>query len=311
MTTTTDPAGRTTRPARRASSRPSKRPPTARGKAHPAFREHRRAAGQAGLHVTLGFGAVIMLFPFYVMLRSAFTAEPYILDGSLGLSHLTLANFSTAWHSAPWGQYYLSSVLSTGLIFALQIVTSLPAGYALARLRFRGARMGFWVVLACFIVPTQVIAIPNYVVLSRAGLNDTLAGLIIPFASSAFGIYLMRQFILSIPQSLFDAARLDRVGPVAMVWRVVLPNVKPAVLALGVFSVIGHWNDLFWPSVILRTTTHATVPYGITQFASQEAGSNYGAQMAAATLAVTPLLLGFLLCQRHFVRGLTLTRGID
>ncbi|MFE3280561.1 carbohydrate ABC transporter permease [Nocardia sp. NPDC059239] len=252
-----------------------------------------------------------MLFPFYMMLRSAFTAEPYILDGSLGLSHLTLANFQTAWNSQPWGRYYLSSLLSTGLIFALQIVTSVPAGYALARLRFRGARLSFWMVLACFIVPTQVIAIPNYVVLSQAGVNDSLAGLIIPFASSAFGIYLMRQFILSIPQSLFDAARLDRVGPVAMVWRVVLPNVKPAILALGVFSVIGHWNDLFWPSVILRTTTHATVPYGITQFASQEAGSNYGAQMAAATLAVTPLLIGFLLCQRHFVRGLALTRGID
>jgi multiple sugar transport system permease protein len=143
------------------------------------------------------------------------------------------------------------------------------------------------------------------------GLNDSIAALVIPYASTAFGIYLMRQFILSIPQSLFDAARLDRVGPIAMVWRVVLPNVKPAILALGVFSVSSHWNDLFWPSVILRTNSHATVPYGISVFASQEAGSQYGAQMAAATLAVVPLVLGFIACQRQFVRGLALARGLD
>jgi multiple sugar transport system permease protein len=252
-----------------------------------------------------------MLFPFYVMLRSAFTPEPYILDGSLGLSHLTFDNFITAWQAAPWGRYYLDSILVTGLIFACQLATAVPAGYALARLRFRGRSLLFWVVLACFIVPPQVVAIPNYVILAHAGLGDSTTGLVVPYACTGFGIYLMRQFILSIPQSLFDAARLDRVGPIAMVWRVVLPNVKPAILALAVFSVTYNWNDLFWPSVILRTSTRATVPYGIALFASQESGSNYGAQTAAATLAVIPLLIGFLASQRHFVRGLALARGLD
>ncbi|MER6526097.1 carbohydrate ABC transporter permease [Streptomyces sp. NPDC001508] len=274
-------------------------------------RRARTLAGQAGLHLCLALGGVVMLLPFYVMLRSAFTPEEYILDGSLGLSHLTLANFTTAWNTAPWGRYYLSSLLSTALIFAGQVVTSVPAGYALARLRFKGRHLAFWTVLACFIIPTQVIAIPTYIGLSRAGLGDTLGGLVVPFIASAFGIYLMRQFILSIPQSLFDAARLDRVGPVAMVWRVVLPNVKPGLLALGVFSVIAHWNDLFWPSVILRTPAHATVPYAISQFVSQDTGNQYGPQMAAATLATVPLLVGFLICQRHFVRGIALARGLE
>ncbi|MGW3949553.1 carbohydrate ABC transporter permease [Streptomyces sp. NPDC004752] len=197
------------------------------------------------------------------------------------------------------------------MIFICQLATAVPAGYALARLQFRGKSFLFWIVLACFIVPPQVAAIPNYVILAHAGLNDSIAGLIVPYTCTGFGIYLMRQFILSIPQSLFDAARLDRVGPIAMVWRVVLPNVKPAILALAVFSVIYNWNDLFWPSLILRSNTHGTVPYGISLFASQESGSNYGAQMAAATLAVIPLLLGFLACQKHFVRGLALARGLD
>ncbi|MER6526121.1 carbohydrate ABC transporter permease [Streptomyces sp. NPDC001508] len=265
----------------------------------------------AATHGVLAAGAVVTLFPFYVMVRSAFTPEPYILDGSLGLSHLTLDNFVAAWRAAPWGRYYLDSILVTGLIFLCQLITAVPAGYALARLRFRGRSVLFWGVLVCFIVPPQVVAIPNYVLLARVGLNDSIAGLVLPYACTGFGIYLMRQFILSIPQSLFDAARLDHVGPIAMVWRVVLPNVKPAILALAVFSVIYNWNDLFWPSVILRTNAHGTVPYGISLFSSQESGSNYGAQTAAATLAVIPLLLGFLACQRHFVRGLAIARGLD
>lgn len=262
-------------------------------------------------HAALAIGAVLTLFPFYVMVRSAFTPEPYIVDGSLDLSHLTLENFTTAWQAGPWGRYYLNSVLVTGLIFVCQLITAITAGYALARLRFRGRTVLFAIVLVCFIVPSQVVAIPNYVILARAGLNDSLAGLIVPHACTGFSIYLMRQFILSIPQSLFDAARLDRVGPIAMVWRVVLPNVKPAILALAVFSVTYNWNDLFWPSVILRTNAHGTVPYGIALFASQESGSNYGALSAAATLAVIPLLLAFLACQKHFVCGLALARGLD
>ncbi|MFB1298488.1 carbohydrate ABC transporter permease [Mycobacterium sp. pW049] len=262
-------------------------------------------------HVLLAVGALLMLLPFYVMLRSAVTPEEHILDGSLWPTRPTAENLVTAWESAPWERYYLTSVLSTGLIFLCQVATSVPAGYALARLKFRGRNPAWWLVLVCFIIPTQVIAIPNYVMLSRLGLADSLAGLVVPFTASAFGIYLVRQFVLSIPQSMFDAARLDRVGPVAMVWRVVLPNIKPALVALGVFSVISHWNDLFWPSVILRTTQNATVPYAIAQFSSQETGAHYGAQMAAATFAVVPLIIAFLVFQRYFVRGISLTHGID
>lgn len=268
---------------------------------------HRRAAVQ----LALAAGAVVMLFPFYVMVRSAFTPEPNIVDGSLAPTHFTLENFRTAWEQNSWLEMYRSSILSTGIIFLLQIVTSVPAGYALARLKFRGSNAVFWTVIACFIIPLQVVAIPDYILLAQVGWVDTIAGLIAPSASSAFGIYLMRQFILTIPQSIFDAAQLDRVGPVAMVWRVVLPNVKPAIVALGVLSVIGHWNDLFWPNVILRTSHNATVPYGIAQFAVQETGTNWGPQMAAATLAVVPLVIAFVLCQRQFVNGISLSRRLN
>ena len=113
--------------------------------------------------------------------------------------------------------------------------------------------------------------------------------------------------MLTIPQSIFDAARLDRVSEFGMVWRVVLPNVRPAITAFGIFSVVGHWNDLFWPSVVLRSPSNATVPFAVTQFADQESGIRYGAQMAAAVLAVVPLVAAFLLAQRQFIRGITLS----
>lgn len=271
----------------------------------------KRLARRITVHTLLAVGGIVMLFPFYIMLRSAFTPEIYILDGSLDLTHLTLDNFGQAWRESSWQNLYVTSLITTTVIFLLQVITSVPAGYALARLRFRGNAVTFWVVMACFIVPTQVVAIPVYIMLSRGGFGDSLTGLIAPFISSAFGIYLIRQFVLSIPQSLFDAARLDHVGPIAVVWRVVLPNVKPAIVALGVFSITAHWNDLFWPSVILRTTDHATVPYGITLFAASESGTNYGAQMAAATLAVFPMLVAYIIFQRHFVRGISFARGND
>ncbi len=261
-------------------------------------------------HLVLLAGAVVVLTPFYVMLRAAF-APPADVQG-LGLSFSpTLANFRNAWNGANWPGYYLTSVVVAGAILVLQVAGALPAGYALARLSFRGRRAVRGLVLCCLVIPVQVTAIPVYVGLSRVGLGDTLAGLILPYGASAFGIYLFRQFILTIPQTVFDAARMDGVGPFGMVFRVVLPNVRPAILAFGVFSVTNHWNDLFWPSVILRTDAHATVPFAVARFAASDSGSAQGPQMAAATLAVAPLVLAFLLAQRQFVRGLALTTALD
>lgn len=263
----------------------------------------RAALIQAGLAA----GAVVMLLPFAIMLRTAFVPERDVLVGGFGIGHVTLENFAAAWRAADWVGYYRNSVIVTVSTFVLQVVVGLPAAYVLARLKFRSKRLTFALVLACLVIPPQVTAVPTYVLLSHIGLADTLTGLILPFVASAFGIYLFRQFILTIPASVFDSARLDGVRGFSMVWRVVLPNVRPALLAFGVFSIVGHWNDLFWPSVMLRTTANATVPYGITLFSSLEQGSRYGAQMAAAVLAVTPLLLAFVFIQRQFVNGIALS----
>ena len=266
--------------------------------------------GQLVRHVLLAAGGVVMLLPFVVMVKTAFTATGSTFHSGL-FAGFTWANFATVWAQQPWLRFYTNTVVMTALIFVAQVVIGLPAGFALARHEFAGKKVATLLVMACLVVPAQVIALPNYVLLARLGWTDTLAALVVPFAGSAFAVFLFRQFVLTIPQSLFDAARLDGDGPIALVWRVALPNVRPALVALGVFSVVSHWNDLFWPSVMLQTDHAATVPYAIATYATTESFSDYGAQMAAATLAVLPLLLAFLVAQRQFVRGIAFSVNND
>jgi multiple sugar transport system permease protein len=266
----------------------------------------RALLGQVAAHRALGVGALSVLSPFVLMLRAAFTPEDRIFSGA-GLGDLTLENFRIAWESAPWLHYYANSVLSCAAIFAGQVAVCLPAAYALARLDLPGGRGVFWLVIACLAIPAQVVAVPLYVAFSGTGLTDSLTSLVLPFLGSAFAIFLFRQFILTIPQSIFDAARMDGVGPLGMVWRIVLPNIRPALVAFGVFSVVGHWNDLFWPTVMLRSERAATIPYALLGFVEEETGARYGAQMAAAVLALIPLFVVFVLVQRRLVEGVSLS----
>lgn len=263
-------------------------------------------AKRTSIWIPLAIGGLYMLVPLVWMLLTAFRTEQSIFSGSYAVDAWTLENFRTAFTEIPWARYYTNGVIVTGSIFLAQLVFSIPAAYALARFRFRGSRLGFRVVLLCLMVPVQITAVPIYVVFSKAGLVDTLSSLILPFIGSAFGIFLFRQFILTIPSSVFESARMDGVGHASMVWRIVVPTLSPAILSFAIFSFTAHWNDYFWPSVMLRSTDAATVPYGVVRFASGEAGPSYGPQMAAATLAIAPLVITFLLAQKHFIRGMAL-----
>ncbi|MGW3953104.1 carbohydrate ABC transporter permease [Streptomyces sp. NPDC004752] len=269
----------------------------------------RRLIGQLVRHLLLAVGSVVMLLPFAVMLLTAFSSTGTTVH--LGFSGLTVANFTKVWAQQPWLRLYANTAVMTALIFVGQVVLGLPAGFALARREFVGKKVATVLVMACLVVPAQVIALPNYVLLARLGWTDSLAALVVPFTGSAFAVFLFRQFALTLPQSLFDAARLDGVGPVALIWRTALPNMRPALVTLGVFSVVSHWNDLFWPSVMLQTDRAATVPYAVATYATTETFTDYGVQMAAATLAVLPLLLAFLVTQRQFVRGIALAVNND
>jgi multiple sugar transport system permease protein len=265
-----------------------------------------RLAGAVTRHILLMAVAAYALLPLLWMLLTSLKSPEAIFDGGLGLARLGYwQNYVTAFAAAPLGRYLLNGVLVTAAIFALQVLVALPAAYALAKLRFRGHDLAFGLVLLAIMIPYQAVAVPVFLLLHQLGLLNTYAGLVLPFVISAFGIFLMRQFFATVPDELLDAARLDGISEFAMVWRVMLPLSWPALIAFGIFSVVAHWNDYFWPLIAVADPELFTPPLGIVAFRNDEAGTQYGPLMAAATIVILPLLIAFLAMQRRFVEGIT------
>ena len=217
-------------------------------------------------------------------------------------------NYSKAFTEAPLIRYLLNGVIVTMSIFLIQIVVALPAAYALAKLKFWGRDAVFGLVLFCLLIPVHAIALPLYIGLAKVGLTNTYAALVVPWTISVFGIFLMRQFFMTVPDDLIDAARMDGMSELAIVWRVMLPTAIPALLAFAIFSVVAHWNDYFWPRIVVTGNRDLfTPPLGLREFKGDGDGSFFGPMMATATVIVTPLIVAFLLAQRRFIEGITLS----
>ncbi|MBE1291755.1 MAG: carbohydrate ABC transporter permease [Shimia sp.] len=217
-------------------------------------------------------------------------------------------NYTKAFTEAPLLRYLLNGVIVTASIFLIQIVVALPAAYALAKLKFWGREAVFSIVLFCLLIPVHAIALPLYIMLAKVGLTNTYAALVVPWTISVFGIFLMRQFFMTVPDDLIDAARMDGMGELAIVWRVMLPTAIPALLAFAIFSVVAHWNDYFWPRIVVTGNRDLfTPPLGLREFKGDGDGSFFGPMMATATVIVTPLIVAFLVAQRRFIEGITLS----
>ena len=217
-------------------------------------------------------------------------------------------NYSKAFSQAPLLRYLLNGVIVTASIFLIQIVVALPAAYALSKLRFWGREIVFSIVIIGLLIPVHAIALPLYIMLAKVSLINTYAALIVPWTISVFGIFLMRQFFMTVPDDLIDAARMDGMSEYAIVWRVMLPTAIPALLAFAIFSVVAHWNDYFWPRIVITGDRSLfTPPLGLREFKGDADGSFYGPMMATATVIVTPLIVAFLLAQKRFIEGITLT----
>lgn len=217
-------------------------------------------------------------------------------------------NYSKAFIEAPLLRYLLNGVIVTASIFLIQIVVALPAAYALAKLKFWGREAVFSLVLFCLLIPVHAIALPLYIMLAKLGLTNTYAALVVPWTISVFGIFLMRQFFMTVPDDLIDAARMDGMGEFAIVWRVMLPTAIPALLAFAIFSIVAHWNDYFWPRIVVTGNRDLfTPPLGLREFKGDGDGSFFGPMMATATVIVTPLIVAFLVAQRRFIEGITLS----
>lgn len=264
----------------------------------------------ATLRVILLAGfAILFLAPFIYMFGFSLKTASEIFSG--GLSPIPgslegLSNYANVLFDRPLLTYLLNGFIVCAVILVFQLIFALPCAYALAKLRFPGREFILGLVLFGMLVPIQVTALPLYAGFARFGLLDTYAALVLPFISSAFAVFLFRQFFLTIPNELLDAARLDGLSEISIVLRVLLPLTLPAATAFSIFSVVSHWNDLFWPLVAVRSPDLSTPPLGILYFRSAEAGDRYGELMAATTIVTLPLVLAFLVAQRRFIEGVSL-----
>ena len=217
-------------------------------------------------------------------------------------------NYTAAFKEAPLVRYMLNGVFVTVSIFIIQVIVALPCAYALSKLKFWGRDVVFGLVIVCLLIPVHAIALPLYIMLAKVGLTNTYAALIIPWTISVFGIFLMRQFFMTVPDDLIDAARMDGMSEFSIVWQVMLPTAIPALLAFGIFSVVAHWNDYYWPRVVITGNKDLmTPPLGLRMFKSDMDGNEYGPMMAATTVIVLPLVIIFLMAQRRFIEGITMT----
>ncbi len=204
-------------------------------------------------------------------------------------------------------QLLLNGVIVCALILAAQVIVAIPCAYAMAKLKFRAAQIMMTMVMLGLLIPVHTTALPIYVVLTKAGLLNSYFALSAPFFISVFGIFLFLQFFRAMPDDLISAARLDGMSETSIIARVIVPNAWPAITAFAIFSVVAHWNDLFWPLIVITAPDKATPPLGLLFFRAAEAGDDYGALMAATLVITLPLVLAFLLAQRRFIEGITLT----
>lgn len=259
------------------------------------------------LYTALALGGIIMAFPFLWMLLTSFKDYYEIIDISSSFfpRTFTLKNYQKVLETAMFGRWFLNSLFVAFLETASVCFLSAMVGFTLAKYRFPGQNLIFLMILSTLMIPTEMLVIPWYLMASKIGLIDTYWGVWFPSVISGFGVFLMRQFMRGVPDDLLDAARIDGLHEFGIFLRVALPLVKSAVAALGIFTFIGNWGAFLWPLIIIDSTKMRTLPLGLAFF-SGEAGVQWDMIMTGASIATVPVLIVFILFQKHIIQGVAL-----
>lgn len=252
--------------------------------------------------------ALFVIFPFvWMVLTSLKTEKDVFADPSALIPlHWSFDAYTKIWQELPFARLFVNSVVFAGGVTVLSVFFDSLAAYALARLRFPGRNIAFIAVIATLMVPYQITLIPLFQLVFDLHWLDTYQGLIIPRATSAFGIFLLRQFFVSVPADLDNAARIDGAGEFRIYAQIMLPLARPALATLAVFQFMNNWNDFLWPLVVTSSTDMRTLPAGLTLFGGQYV-VDYAVLMAGATISLLPLAIAFFLAQRYFVQGIATT----
>jgi sn-glycerol 3-phosphate transport system permease protein len=249
--------------------------------------------------------ALLWLLPYAWMVLTSFKTLPEIVQAPTAPlpSGLDFGAYAEVFETMPLGHYFWNTTLMALGIALLQILVGLPAGYALAKLHFTGRGVAFGLVIATLLIPAQVRFVPVFATLAEVGLVNTMAALILPFGVSAFGTFLVRQALLSVPDSLIEAARMDGASELRIVYGLLGPILKPTLVSFFLFSFVYHWNDYFWPLVMTTDDAVRTLPLGIALLREQGTGVRWHIVMAGSVILSLPALLVFAVAQRHLLRA--------
>lgn len=260
------------------------------------------------IYLVLSVGGILMMMPFLWMILGAFKPlrEVMVFPPTFWPQEPTLANFQKVFAMIPFARYYFNTAFVTIFPTVITVITAAMAGFGFAKYKFKGDKILFWMILATMMVPYPVTIVPLYVMAHQVGLVNTYTGLIVVGLSSAFGIFLMRQFILSLPDSLLDAARIDGCTEFRIFFSLILPLTKPALATLTLFTFTSHWNSYIWPLMIINSDHLRTLSIAIPLFNGQyEQYPNL--VYAASLMSLLPILLLFIFTQRFFVEGITVS----
>lgn len=261
------------------------------------------------LYAVLGGGLLLVVLPFVWMLVSSIKPEAEVraVPPTWWPETLTLDNYDTLFTKLDFPTYFLNSAIVALAVTAGNMVFCSMLGYALAKLDFPGKRALFGIVLGTLMIPGVVTFVPLFVLTTNLGLSNTLLGMILPFLAGPFGVFLMRQYIQSLPDELIQAARIDGAGELRIFFSVILPLCGPALATLGILTFLTSWNNFLWPLVVAQTEDKYTLPVALALYSVGQNATQYGLLLAGSVVVVLPVLAIFLVLQRHIMQGIAMT----
>jgi sn-glycerol 3-phosphate transport system permease protein len=249
---------------------------------------------------------IIMGLPLYWMITAAFkeNAEIYRVPITWLPQAPTLENFGRAWRAAPFGRYYINTIIVTLLGAGGKLLLATTSAYAFAFLRFPYKNWVFLILISALMVPEQITILPNYLMIARLGWINSYQGIIVPGLAVAYGTFLLRQAFLTVPHEILDAAKVDGAGHLRTLWNIVLPIVRPALITVGLLVVVDKWNDFLWPLIATNTQDMRVLSVGIFRLLDQEGTTQWGPVMAGTIFVVLPVMAVFLWAQRYIIEGI-------
>ncbi|MFT9451826.1 carbohydrate ABC transporter permease [Liquorilactobacillus ghanensis] len=257
-------------------------------------------------YLILIFGGILMLIPFLWMLDTALKSgsEAMTIPPVIIPKKLQWMNFVLAWHAAPFLRYFINSVIVTVITTCGQLLTTILAAYAFAKLEFYGKKIVFMICLTTMMVPGEMLIIPNFITLSKFHMINTYYALIIPWLASFFAVFTLRQTFMSIPDEIYYSAKIDGASDWYFLWHMLVPLAKPTIIALAALEIINSWNSFMWPLIVTNSDKMRTLPVGLSNFTT-DAGTQFQLLMAASTIIIIPMLLVYIFLQKYIIAGVS------